>query len=123
MGKVYNEQGVRVPKSREDAKRPTTVNSFLVALCAILFVACCCLAVANIRAASEASELTATVERQERKIEQQRTDGTVGMDAMCGIHTTSGDIIRLYVMTDPDTGTQYVVSDKGGICIRPTEQL
>lgn len=122
MSKVYNEQGVRVPKSREDAKRPTTVSAFLVALCAILFVACCCLAVANIRSTSESNELKATVERQERKIEQQRTDGTVGMDAMCGIHTTSGDIIRLYVMTDPDRGTQYVVSDKGGICPRDADE-
>lgn len=40
-------------------------------------------------------------------------------DSLTYTHTHDGkDTIRVYVVTDPDTQVQYVVSDNGGICPR-----
>ena len=33
-------------------------------------------------------------------------------------YTYDGEIIRTYVLTDPDTGIQYLEGDRGGICPR-----
>lgn len=35
-------------------------------------------------------------------------------DSMCVTYTYDGEMIRWYVMIDPDTGVQYVVNDRGG---------
>lgn len=40
------------------------------------------------------------------------------MDSMSHTYTSDGSIIKVYVITDPDTNVQYVVSDRGGICVR-----
>lgn len=39
-------------------------------------------------------------------------------DALVGTWTNSGDRINVYVVTDPDTGQQYLMSDHGGITPR-----
>lgn len=39
-------------------------------------------------------------------------------DSLAPTYTYDGDIIRTYVFTDPDSGVQYLVSDKGGITPR-----
>lgn len=39
-------------------------------------------------------------------------------DSMCAVHTYNGETIRFYVMVDPDTQVQYVVNDRGGMCVR-----
>lgn len=40
------------------------------------------------------------------------------MDSMSYTYTSDGDMIKTYVVTDPDTGIQYVVTDHGGITPR-----
>lgn len=39
-------------------------------------------------------------------------------DSMAITYTYDGESIRYYVMTDPDTGAQYIVTDHGGITPR-----
>lgn len=39
-------------------------------------------------------------------------------DSMCVTYTYNGEAIRYYVMTDPDTQRQYIVNDRGGMCLR-----
>lgn len=39
-------------------------------------------------------------------------------DSLAPTYTYDGDIIRTYVFTDPDSGVQYLVTDKGGITPR-----
>ena len=39
-------------------------------------------------------------------------------DSMTYARTYDGELIRVYVVTDPDTGAQYIVSDRGGITPR-----
>ena len=46
-------------------------------------------------------------------------DATKAMDSMSRIYTNDGTPIDLYVILDPDDGTQYVVSSRGGVCVRP----
>lgn len=43
-------------------------------------------------------------------------------DAMAQIYANDGTSICLYVITDPNDGTQYVVCDRGGVCPRPINQ-
>lgn len=40
--------------------------------------------------------------------------GIITHDSLCVTYTYNGEIIRWYVMTDPDTGRQYLVNDLGG---------
>lgn len=59
---------------------------------------------------------------EEAKVEVTQTpevDMTKAMDAMTRIYTNDGTPIDLYVMTDPDRGTEFVVSSRGGVCVRP----
>ena len=39
-------------------------------------------------------------------------------DSMTVTYTHDGEMIRWYVMTDPDYGVQYLVNDRGGCCVR-----
>lgn len=39
-------------------------------------------------------------------------------DSLCATYTHDGDIIRVYSVTDSDTGVEYLVSDHGGITPR-----
>lgn len=44
-----------------------------------------------------------------------------GHDSMTYARTYNGEIIRVYVVTDPDYGQQYLVTDRGGITPRIKE--
>lgn len=39
-------------------------------------------------------------------------------DSLSPTYTHDGEIIRWYVLVDPDTGVQYLVNDRGGCCPR-----
>lgn len=39
-------------------------------------------------------------------------------DSMCATTTYDGELIRWYVMVDPDYQVQYLVNDLGGCCVR-----
>ena len=39
-------------------------------------------------------------------------------DSMTVTYTYDGEMIRWYVMIDPDSGVQYLVNDRGGCCPR-----
>jgi len=52
--------------------------------------------------------------------EPSETEHLITHDSMTAVHTYNGETIRFYVMTDPDTGVQYIVNDRGGMCVRET---
>lgn len=39
-------------------------------------------------------------------------------DSLTPTYTYDGEIIRWYVLVDPDFGIQYLVNDRGGCCVR-----
>lgn len=39
-------------------------------------------------------------------------------DSLAPTHTYDGEVIRWYVLVDPDTQVQYLVNDRGGCCAR-----
>ena len=39
-------------------------------------------------------------------------------DSLAPTYTYDGEIIRWYVLEDPDFGIQYLVNDRGGCCVR-----
>ena len=52
-------------------------------------------------------------------VDESDVDFTKAMDSMSRIYTNDGTPIDLYVMIDPDRGTEFVVSSRGGVCVRP----
>ena len=52
---------------------------------------------------------------------QAQVEPKVTHDSLGPTYTHDGEIIRWYVFTDPDTGIQYLVSDRGGCCPRLDE--
>lgn len=58
-----------------------------------------------------------------RRINESATERprTQTHDSMTVNYTSDGQAIKWYVMTDPDTGVQYVVNDMGGCCLRVTK--
>ena len=48
----------------------------------------------------------------------EQTERLITHDSMTAVHTYNGETIRFYVMVDPDTGVQYIVNDRGGMCLR-----
>ena len=45
------------------------------------------------------------------------------MDSLAATFTAEGDVIKLYVIIDPDSGVEYLVSDHGGITPRIKNQI
>jgi len=43
-----------------------------------------------------------------------RPERTITHDSLAPTYTYDGEIIRWYVLIDPDTGVQYLVNDRGG---------
>lgn len=41
-------------------------------------------------------------------------EATIKHDSLAPTYTYDGEIIRWYVFTDPDSGVQYLVNDRGG---------
>ena len=44
--------------------------------------------------------------------------GKVTHDSLAPTYTHDGEVIRWYVLVDPDTDVQYLVNDRGGCCPR-----
>lgn len=44
--------------------------------------------------------------------------GFMGMDSLTSLTTADEQVIKTYVVIDPDTGVHYLITDRGGICVR-----
>lgn len=102
----YDRAGRRVPTPRHDIvpSKGATIAVVLVALVLIVGIGVWSwMGQREVIAASKAAE---------------QTEHLVTHDSMTAVHTYNGETIRFYVMTDPDTGVQYIVNDRGGMCLR-----
>lgn len=90
----------RVPTPRHDARRPNPVAVGIV----ILLVSSMVIFLLGLMAYRQTKEIA--------------SKPVVTHDSMTVIHTYDGQKIRFYVMTDPDTNIQYIVNDRGGMCVR-----
>lgn len=115
MKRYYDERGMRVPMSRGDSKRPKASDVLLFMFFSALICTCAYFVTVAVKSTLEVEEMKAQEEERERI---QRTVKTVSAEALCGISTSNGESIRLYVMTDPEEGYEYIVSDRGGVCVR-----
>ena len=108
MVRYYDEKGRRVPAPRHDTipSRGMLVGVG-IAIVSIFLVISIALLVHRDREAQEMEEY-----------EQEKAAKLVTHDSMTAIHTYDGETIRFYVMTDPDTQIQYIVNDRGGMCVR-----
>lgn len=101
----YDRNGRRVPAPRHDVVPSNGSTAALVVVAIILIIGAGVWAWLSQREMIEASKAT-------------ETEHLVTHDSMTAIHTYNGETIRFYVMTDPDTGVQYIVNDRGGMCLR-----
>lgn len=102
----HDKSGRRVPAPRHDVVPSNGSTLALVVVALVLIIGVGVWAWLNQReviAASKAAE---------------QTEHLITHDSMTAIHTYNGETIRFYVMTDPDTGVQYIVNDRGGMCLR-----
>lgn len=105
MTKYYDGYGRRVPSPRDD-ERPSELGVTVV--CIILIIA--------IAAALTYLAPKVKVPKAESAPNPYKTS-----DCMTLTYTDDEtDPIKVYVITDPDTNIQYIVSDHGGICRRET---
>lgn len=58
--------------------------------------------------------ITRPVEEEPEKLPTHR----VAHDSLAPTYTYDGEVIRWYVLADPDFGIQYLVNDRGGCCVR-----
>lgn len=86
-----------MPTPREPKKRP---SGCAVALVSIMLVAILAMLV---WLGSEFADLPTEAE--------QRPEHVITHDSMCATYTYDGEVVRWYVMVDPDTGAQYVYND------------
>lgn len=49
---------------------------------------------------------------------ERRPTATIRHDSLAPTYTYDGEVIRWYVLVDPDTSVQYLVNDRGGTCPR-----
>ena len=102
----YDKTGRRVPAPRHDVVPSNGSTLALVVVALVLIIGAGVWAWLNQReviAASKAAE---------------QTEHLITHDSMTAVHTYNGETIRFYVMIDPDTGVQYIVNDRGGMCLR-----
>lgn len=91
---------------------PASVVWGLVA-CAMLVVACLIITFVVNRAKPKAET--------QQQAQQTKPKGPTH-DSMTVTYTYDGEAIRYYVMTDPDTQRQYIVNDRGGMCLRQPQK-
>ena len=105
MTQHYDFYGNPINQQRRRSGGPASVALGLV-VCAALAVACLF--------------IVSVVNRAKPKAEEQQQAKPKGPthDSMCVTYTYDGEAIRYYVMTDPDTQRQYIVNDRGGMCLR-----
>lgn len=102
--RYYDASGRRVPAPRHDYV-PSNATTVVVALIAVALIM-------GFAAWAYTSSLEAT---NDAGVQSERP---ITHDSMTIVHTYDGEEIRFYVMTDPDTGVQYIVNDHGGMCSR-----
>lgn len=101
----YDKTGRRVPAPRHDAvpSKDHTVAMTIVAIVLIMgFAVWAYLSQHDVIEASKSANV----------------EHLITHDSMTAVHTYNGEAIRFYVMTDPDTGVEYIVNDRGGMCLR-----
>ena len=54
----------------------------------------------------------------EEEPKQELPTHRVTHDSLAPTYTYDGEVIRWYVLVDPDFGIQYLVNDRGGCCVR-----
>lgn len=102
----YDKGGRRVPAPRHDTvpSNGATIALVLVALVLIVGI--------GIWAWLGQMEVIRAAQKDAER------QNLVKHDSMCAVHTYDGETIRFYVMVDPDTQVQYIVNDRGGMCVR-----
>lgn len=115
MTRYYDEVGKRVPSPRGKETIPNGITVLMICVAIVAIVIAFWMSIVATRQGREIEALNTKLEAKQR---EDKLNDLVSMDAMCGIHTTDGDVIRLYVLKDPDRGVEYVVSSKGGVCPR-----
>lgn len=90
---------------RRAVDRPDELHDQAVCLLGIGFLGLCAWA---------GMALVSPVEKEETELPTHR----VTHDSMCATTTYDGELIRWYVMMDPDYQIQYLVNDRGGCCVR-----
>ena len=60
----------------------------------------------------------ATAGKAEAAVEMPVAEGEVTHESLAPTYTYDGEIIRWYVLRDPDYGIEYLVNDRGGCCPR-----
>ena len=101
----YDKTGRRVPAPRHDVVPSNRATVALVIVAIVLIIGIGVFALMGQHELVNASKST-------------KADVLVTHDSMTAVHTYNGETIRFYVMTDPDTGVQYIVNDRGGMCLR-----
>lgn len=112
MTQHYDFYGNPTNPQRRRSGGPASVALGLV-VCAALAVACLFIVFVVNRAKPRA-------ETQQQ--EQQAKPKGPTHDSMTVTYTYDGEAIRYYVMTDPDTQRQYIVNDRGGMCLREPQK-
>lgn len=101
----YDRNGRRVPAPRHDTVPSNASTIALIVVAIVLIMGFAVWAYLSQHDVIEASK-SANIEH------------LITHDSMTAVHTYNGETIRFYVMTDPDTGVQYIVNDRGGMCLR-----
>lgn len=102
----YPECGPRDYRTRHPQRdRPSDMAVALVCVLAIGFLGLC---------AWVGMTLVQPSAQEETELPTHR----VTHDSMTATNTYDGELIRWYVMTDPDYRIQYLVNDRGGCCVR-----
>ena len=96
----------RRPTPRGDAKRPSDLAVASVCVALVLLVGLFAwIGYVLTRPEEEETELPAH-------------EAKVTHDSLAPTYTYDGEIIRWYVLVDPDSNVQYLVNDRGGCCVR-----
>lgn len=102
MTRYYDQYGKRVPSPRNDHVPSNSITLFVLLFLVIMTIA-----------------FGVISYRHDKKVTD--TKPVITHDSMTAIHTYDGQMIRFYVMTDPDTNIQYIINDRGGMCVREHE--
>lgn len=97
----------RCPTPRGDARRPSdlAVASVCVAMILVLGLLAWLAYAWSLPAEDDEPELPAH-------------EVLTTHDSLAPTYTYDGEIIRWYVLVDPDSNVQYLVNDRGGCCVR-----
>lgn len=102
MTRYYDRHGRRVPSPRHDRVPSDGATAAMFVVSVLVIGALAAWAYAERHA----------------QMEPQPATPTPTHDSLTVNWTHDGEAIRWYVMTDPDTGVQYLVNDRGGCCRR-----